>query len=73
MSDYKLKPCPFCGGEAHIIIKSFDIFNHGAQIVCKECGARTQLIEPSCDYNAKEKCVRLWNKRAPVVKEQEHD
>ena len=62
----ELKPCPFCGGKARIQIKSFDIFQHGAQVVCDKCGARTVLVEPSINYTAKTEAVELWNTRAEV-------
>ena len=58
--DYKLKPCPFCGGKAKLLLKSFDIFNAGAYIMCEKCGARTILVtrKPS-----NKKAVELWNRR----------
>ena len=58
-----IKPCPFCGGPARIVIKSFDVFTHGAIVKCERCGARTKLIEPDCNYIAKDKAVELWNNR----------
>ena len=63
--DYKLKlkPCPFCGGEACIKIKSFDVFTHGAIVECNKCFARTMLVVPSMDYAAKDKAAELWNRR----------
>ena len=63
MSDTKLKPCPFCGGTGHVIIKTWDLFTHGALVECEGCGARTVLVEPSCEYTAKDKAVELWNAR----------
>lgn len=62
-SEIKLKPCPFCGGSGHIIIKTWDIFTHGAIVECNDCGARTRLVEPDCNYAARDKAVELWNKR----------
>lgn len=39
----KLKPCPFCGGEAEM--KPTSIYMSKARVVvCKECGLRTKLI-----------------------------
>lgn len=63
MNEPKIKPCPFCGGKARLLIKSFDIFTHGAIVECCKCGARTKLIEPNCDYSAKNKAVEIWNER----------
>lgn len=67
MSDTKLKPCPFCGGSGHVIIKTWDIFTHGALVECEECGARTMLVEPSCEYAAKDRAVELWNQRVEIT------
>jgi Lar family restriction alleviation protein len=47
----KLKPCPFCGGEAEV---------HGGQfywVQCKNCKAETHGSKP------KGAVIRLWNTR----------
>ena len=69
MNEIKLKPCPFCGGKAKLELRSFDVFISAATVVCTKCGARTNMIKPSCDYTAKDKAFKLWNRR---VKEQDN-
>ena len=52
MSD-KLKPCPFCGGEA--IIEGCD--DTLWSVICKKCAA-------SIDYNeTKQEAIEAWNRR----------
>lgn len=47
MSDIKLKPCPFCGGEAyyrtptHLKGTAFDVMT----VECKQCGASPYAVE----------------------------
>ena len=40
--EIKLKPCPFCGGEAEVK-KLGVICDEGYAVVCKECKARTKM------------------------------
>jgi Lar family restriction alleviation protein len=54
----KLKPCPFCGGEAHI---SADRYKHHFWIECRECGA-SQLT-----YRTEEEVISAWNQRTEHV------
>ena len=63
MNKIELKPCPFCGGKARVVIKSFDVFMNGAFVICEKCGARTDLIETNAEYSAKDRAVEYWNKR----------
>ena len=44
MNKPELKPCPFCGGEAELIIKDGDYGVCGARIQCKACGCRTKSM-----------------------------
>ena len=64
MTDIKLKPCPFCGGEAKIRTKTFDIFNVAAYVYCTRCGAKTGLFEANVNRAAVEEAKELWNKRS---------
>ena len=58
MSEYKLVPCPFCGGEAYYSDNKnedygFDV--HG--VTCKECDVRNF-------ESTKEDAINSWNNRA---------
>ena len=57
MSD-KLKPCPFCGGNAHIE----DIMNATWMIVCNECGGSVSFGLDGCDAT-KDEAITAWNRR----------
>ena len=37
MNDIKLRPCPFCGSEAYLIV------NDGARVLCPKCGAEMEM------------------------------
>jgi len=50
----KLKPCPFCGGEA----KQYNRAPHGWTIICKDC--RGGLVY----HKDRAMQVENWNKRA---------
>ena len=70
----KLKPCPFCGGEA-IIEKNHRAFIKGlstrvAFVYCKKCNARTgrfKLEDYGCTSHssvAVQKAIAVWNERS---------
>lgn len=40
MNELKIKPCPFCGGEAEIKIQKCDYGISGTIITCKKCHAK---------------------------------
>lgn len=62
MRNEKLKPCPFCGGEAEIT-KSYGLPLDGyVYVECLNCGASVRRIKISADYCANDKAVELWNK-----------
>lgn len=50
----KLKPCPFCGGNAVLIYMSF---TEGYRIECIEC------YSASINDIEKEKAIQRWNTR----------
>jgi hypothetical protein len=56
MSDTKLNPCPFCGGEAVRMTNSA-----GFSIIrCSECFAQSDL------YWSLGECEKAWNTRKPI-------
>ena len=69
----KLKPCPFCGGEARLQ-KHERVFIHGkttraAYVRCLQCDARTERVpyeefgKSSYSADAHIKAVNAWNRR----------
>jgi len=58
--NYKLKPCPFCGGEA-IVCKIQT--ESGIKIECEECGIGTPW------YWSGTALARKWNKRVELKEE----
>ena len=54
----KLKPCPFCGGEAKLRNEGSCSF-----VKCKNCGAEAGLVHISAEYCANEKAAEAWNRR----------
>ena len=59
MSNIKLKPCPFCGGEAKL---------QGITVVwikCKQCGVSTW------GFKEEKRAIDLWNSRKPEAEEEE--
>lgn len=53
----KLKPCPFCGGEAKTGTTLFGIRSGLIFVYCKKCYAS------SLDYKTKEDAIEAWNRR----------
>ena len=63
MSEIKLKPCPFCGGEAVIHV------GDGVCVICKECECRTiSLVDVNLQGKpcggAIYRVIEKWNRRA---------
>lgn len=58
LKNEKLKPCPFCGGDA-------EIGDHRASVYveCTECGATSAEIMAHIDYCAKDIAIEKWNER----------
>lgn len=65
MSDTKLKPCPFCGGEAKLRKLNKD---RGYFVLCSKCGCRTPYFRyryaPIDDL--REDAIDTWNTRKPI-------
>lgn len=62
----KLRPCPFCGGEAALDVSPIDYI---CQVRCIKCGAETREVENighyfTTYYANMIEAVELWNKRA---------
>ena len=49
----KLKPCPFCGGEAFFR----EIVEYGVKVVCKNCWNESKFYHDEID------AIIAWNKR----------
>lgn len=54
----KLKPCPFCGGEANLKDTSGFIV-----VKCGSCGAESGMVKISAEYCANDKAAESWNRR----------
>lgn len=56
----KLKPCPFCGGEARCSYRRpFNI------VVCKKCGSHGKMVADCYEQqDGKDEAIKSWNRRA---------
>ena len=52
MNNEELKPCPFCGGEAKLVVQFGDEF----MVLCPNCEAQT-------NFHDKEGAIAAWNRR----------
>lgn len=62
MPEIKLKPCPFCGGEAVLFA------DDGVRVMCAECSASTRIERDTITMfdisgNAVKTVIRVWNER----------
>lgn len=55
----KLKPCPFCGGEA-VCMKHFNRIVDWYLCFCKECG----ISQTGSKYEFEFEAIEAWNRRA---------
>lgn len=58
----ELKPCPFCGGEAHLFV------NDGVRVLCPKCGATSRILvdcmtAKGVTGNATKAVIEAWNRR----------
>lgn len=65
-----LKPCPFCGGDAHLrtyrVENEWSAYNAGF-IVCMDCGSQTKEAPIDGAFGVEltyEDFAALWNRRA---------
>lgn len=69
MVNFELKPCPFCGGLAHIE----NAGDSSYRVVCSGCGARSGRIFVkrwhSTKFVAQGQVAKLWNTRAQAAPE----
>ena len=56
MNNEKLKPCPFCGGEAKVLGTKYEGGDY--YIVCERCRVRVG------SYSNPVEAIEAWNKRA---------
>ena len=67
MSEIKLKPYPFCGGEA-IISRNDMIIKRKSQrcawVYCQKCGAKTPYYMRSNFEHYMRSAIEAWNRRA---------
>lgn len=62
--DVKLKPCPFCGGEARVRSFYYEL-EYGAQAYCRNCDACGHQVQESMPLEeVKVLAVEAWNTRA---------
>lgn len=59
MADRELKPCPFCGNNAHISPEGGDAFNGTFNVNCSACDCKLEWIK------TEELAVFIWNHRQP--------
>lgn len=71
MSEVKLLPCPFCGGEK-ITMNAFDISQY-CTVECETCGVFIEKVVPWKELTKEQhdkECVRVlteaWNTRKPM-------
>lgn len=61
MSELKLKPCPFCGGEAVLKRVPFTaVTPYYVRCDNRECA----VMAATCNRETAEEAIELWNRRA---------
>lgn len=67
----ELKPCPFCGGEAHVVEGMYSSYQEGYAVRCRHCaltlgasGRLGECYEWSCCYETEAEAIEAWNTRA---------
>ena len=58
MNDTKLKPCPFCGGEAKYLAHTFYKMSSTYGVRCDECGSESRQF-----FENEEEAAEAWNRR----------
>jgi Lar family restriction alleviation protein len=67
IDEMKFKPCPFCGGEAHV---ENDFSDYSFIVCCSVCGAKTRTFMTGLDdipiddeIAAQNLAAEAWNRR----------
>lgn len=58
MNNEKLKPCPFCQGEAKVYVGFMGLL----YVRCDECGAIVSFDNSYCNKEP-QKAIEYWNRR----------
>ena len=58
----RLKPCPFCGGEAMALQNDEGYYYAG----CKNAGCRGYVFYTFMHHPSEERAITAWNKRKPI-------
>ena len=61
----ELRPCPFCGGEAHVMAQHWDDGSHVWWVECRACGAEAKRCDDGLE------AIDAWNTRAERTCKQE--
>ena len=66
MSDERLLPCPFCGGEAEVITTKTRQ-GQTSSVRCSKCSCKVTILKPAYYEGDVEKdTVEAWNTRKPM-------
>ena len=60
----QLKPCPFCGGKAHIVTETAHHLFYKITVVCGDCGAKISMKDGKGDLV--DAICEKWNKREEI-------
>lgn len=64
MSETKLKPCPFCGGNNIIYTDEADGKANTHCVYCNDCGGGTANFSGCSSHETLKNCsIKAWNKR----------
>jgi Lar family restriction alleviation protein len=70
MSEIKLKPCPFCGGNNIIYTDMAEDKTNTHCVYCEDCGCGTANYSGCSSHETLKSCVvKSWNRRACDTKE----
>lgn len=66
MSDERLLPCPFCGGEAEVITTKTRQ-GQTSSVRCSKCSCKVTILKPAFyDGDVEKDTVEHWNTRKPM-------